>query len=283
MRLARQVITLAASLLLLAVTVSAALASDSLVVLIAVDDRDPVSVPRADPVHEAISQAIAGQLRGLGYRAVMWHEDKSGDASTRVAGTGPDAMLTAVRRRPDPPDLLVLASVNAEARVGTHVRTLLSRLSAVVIVVGSGERFGDRVAFRSAPRYVSKDCLAACLIEGMREQVDATLPEFSQAVARVTDGGVGVRTWEIRLQDFGGAGSEVAAIEEYLKVFPGFETQVTSLRTENETSILYRSTAGRAAIRDNIERMLRYLAGDIEAKVASGGFQLRQVAGQSDR
>lgn len=262
-------------LMLLAVLAApSAYSSDGPVVLIAGDDSDPASVSRQHQLHLRIVSGITARLANLGYQVAGIPSRLTGQADNGTNHVGKTDLLAVARElRPAKADLLVLVAIRADARSSSHTRTIVTRIEAFVRDVGTGNPIGDIVRAVSEPGHTAHDCSEACLLDAVREQVGRMAPGLVDAVANMVDGAGIDRNWSIRLQDIAGADAE--RIEEYLRVFPGFQSMVRQEREGTDSVYNYRSTAGRAAIRESLIRMLNYLRYGYDLCLSGNGFAIR--------
>lgn len=262
-------------MLLAAVTVPPAYSSDGPIVLIAGDDSDPASVSRQNQVHSRVASEIAARLDNMGYRIAAIRSRAPGQADNGKHRAGKTDLLAVARELiPAKADLLVLVAIRADARSRSHTRTIVTRIEARVLDVGTGNPVGDNVRAVSEPGHTAQDCSEACLLDAVREQAGRMAPGLADAVANMADGAGIDRNWSIRLQDIDGEHAE--RIEEYLRVFPGVQSMARQEREGTDTEYDYRSTAGRAAIRENMVRMLNYLQYGYEISLSGNGFAIRR-------
>ena len=270
-------------------------------VLIMGEDADTDTVPRNSRVFRRVLDAVANQMGDEGFRvfdetAVTLDEFAQG----RMRRT--DAELVDIGRsiRRPPIDVVVIFRIFASAEDRSYTTVVRSRIEGRLLNVQSGERLGNfevespRGSWNARP-----DCNRECILEVvggnsriLANDLGAVLAEQLAWLIRdrdpapvTTAGGSGsgglMQQYVLEFDNF--TPEDVAAIEEYLVIFSGYDSHRPIYTGARRAEFWYQSHIDSARLNRNLNRMLEVL--DLRGVVQFSGntYKVSNITRRRDR
>jgi hypothetical protein len=265
-------------------------ATDSVNLLIMIEDADKDSVPRDSRINKRVHSSISQQLNHI---ADVYDETRitlNNFKQGRVRRT--DAELLDIARsitRP-PIDIVVIFSTYSSVKTNEYVKKARARVEGRLLHAKSGQ-FLDNFEVQSPRSWtVPYTCDSqTCMLEEMGDEAKVLGNELGLILAEKLNGllnGVSTKNRSAQtakmfndyyLEFDGFSAQDVASIEEYLLIFSGHISHRPTQQRFTRSTLLYRSTINSAKLSRNLLKLLEELNMRATINFEGNTFSLKRI------
>ncbi|MGE4557528.1 MAG: hypothetical protein AB7D07_11960 [Desulfovibrionaceae bacterium] len=271
-----------------------AMATDLPRVMIVGDDADHDTIPRNSRVFDRVLNAISNELLNEGFEV---KDETALSSETHIQGRSrrTDAELVQIAKDLGI-DVLVIFSIYPNVKKNQNSVRATARVEGRLLSVYDGSRMGNFEAEPQAYQPVDKPYARNDILEAVGRMSKILGQDVGQVLAQrlsnyVDQEGGRLQEWTLIFDGF--SADEMAAVEDYLVIFSGYDShrpKPNALNTSSHHEYLYRSSIDSAKLQSNLNKMLNkmnikgriYISG-LEVKVVQqNGVRQRRVQKQSE-
>lgn len=271
-----------------------AVASPNIIVI--GDQSGSDAMPLDGPVYRNAVNSLSDQLHAA--RLKVYDKSVLNGAVTHRGGmTHFEADIVALMRglkRP-PIDVVVIFAVHATAEKFTYTTNLLTRVTAKLLDVHTGQRLGRVEITSPEPLRVPAACTRTCLAEILGEDAGRVSAELGAQVSKrllemagisapqqpPSSGGGMPTAYTIVFAGFDPA--EISEIEEYLVVFSGYRHHRPVSASFGHHEFWYESAISSGRLNRNLNKMLEYLEMPGRVSLSANVFTVERDNATPDR
>ncbi len=259
------------------------------------DQSGSHAMPLDGPVYRNAVNSLSDQLHAA--RLKVYDKSVLNGAATHRGGiTDFEADIVALMRglkRP-PIDVVVIFAVHATAEKFTYTTNLLTRVTAKLLDVHTGQRLGRFEITSPEPLRVPAACTRICLAEILGEdagrvsaelgaQVSERLLEMAGMSARQETPPSGGMPTAYTIVFAGFDPAEISEIEEYLVVFSGYRHHRPVSASFRHHEFWYESAISSGRLNRNLNKMLEYLEMPGRVSLSANVFTVERDNATPDR